>query len=1014
MPVREHYYTSYFNHEQNSAGFQIKAMSPGITPDMQQVIARLIAYRIPPTANEYAIETHPVALRYIYRDAQESILLCSQSSGNDTNGRPGNFFADTLLLEPQGFDLVPPIFYWRSPFWKKRDESSQSQLPLRETLDIEPSLDIERVWEFLAVPQRREQFYKLMCAVVHYERTQRRIVIIDTNENVALWIAAVSCMLPPSYRPLLSFATYHHDPYQAQFMMVGTTTDSAFRASAEQYYTFFILNALVGKVSEVDPSPYASLTSQAMSEQRFEELLLPFFDEYVHRFPLPARIDAQLDAMARYRQLLTRSKAVVLNADEIAAISTVLSVFEQKTIVADDLKELSQLGKIMLSSYKLCKARAEAAQDRGEDISDLEVELKRHKDQYNKRLCKLLDDNKFAMPERLLEQVQIYTKELLTSRTSKQAEQAAQEIGELRQSKGVAVDDLLNQAAYVSWLVAQLQEASPQQYQRMWQYIGPWLHPGEVTQPLLLMSLHLADMLFESQREEERTKLWHVLQEAMKGNERQWLKIAVEGDVNSSGPTLMDFYYSLVKSFPLEQRTTYREMIPLENKNLIGFEIQSDVTNACATSGLQGGLGRVKQWATYAKHSPQISSNNAIAFGLEQLRKHCRSEEWAQLAPVILLSSELAPLTEKTESQLVEATFAHLRFSQMNPEHHKLYERYQDYALLSSQGKTMLAGIQAMEKGVLEPVLAGQINQYMTTLTRNVYSEEISSFLAHFCRGTIHHEQHRLLINALFVTEYYREFWRAYWLLLAQVLSASECTRQAVMMMDFWFRARADTDYFSSPYLPQTFLLNLADNLTEIQKSRGNSIQSFLLAAEKKDWYSQIQDIFTEKKNVLATAGQAVLGQLQRFKPKEQQDEAAEKELQEKNVRDAVWNILKKNNVQKMHRQKLIGVYEASSREIFWTYYWQYLFFNCPASEAIKLFSFWFDDAYNFFENTPIVHEFFIRYLAGVRKAQHAKEFAQRARELHNAATYNGQPRYGWYPLVSESFRNVPSGRFGR
>src|SRR5258708_33655292 len=114
MSILQHYYTSYTNQETGSTGFQVKAMSPGISPDLQATIARLIAYHVPPMLEEHDVSTHPIALRYYYKGQDQCILLCSQSNGKDPNGRPGNFFAHTLVLDPAVLTSVPPIFYWHS------------------------------------------------------------------------------------------------------------------------------------------------------------------------------------------------------------------------------------------------------------------------------------------------------------------------------------------------------------------------------------------------------------------------------------------------------------------------------------------------------------------------------------------------------------------------------------------------------------------------------------------------------------------------------------------------------------------------------------------------------------------------------------------------------------------------------------------------------------------------------------------------------------------------------------
>src|SRR5260370_25817275 len=102
-----------------------------------------------------------------------------------------------------------------------------------------------------------------MWGLVEWNRMQGRVVILDKTDNVAQWIAALTIMLPPDYRPLLSFATYHHDPYQSQFMVTGTSSDSSFRASPDEYMSYFILNAETGRISDVEISPYTIEANQA-------------------------------------------------------------------------------------------------------------------------------------------------------------------------------------------------------------------------------------------------------------------------------------------------------------------------------------------------------------------------------------------------------------------------------------------------------------------------------------------------------------------------------------------------------------------------------------------------------------------------------------------------------------------------------------------------------------------------------------------------------------------------------
>ncbi|HLZ63266.1 MAG TPA: hypothetical protein VKR06_40555 [Ktedonosporobacter sp.] len=303
MNVRQYYYTSYVHRATGNAGFQIKAMSPGIPADLQAMLAHLIEYRIPPGCDIGKLETHPVALRYVYEGPGTGMLLCSQSCGQDEHGRPGNFFAHALLLEEDLITRVPPICYWKSPFWRNADPQEYTDivsLPLLSLPDQAFLLEGEQIWTFLMQGNRPLWLYQLLCAIIHSGRSGRRIVLLDSAEHVALWIAAANYLLPPPYRPLLTFATYHHDPYQAPYLITGTTADSSFKASHEDYLSYFVLNAQEGIVSSAPPSPYARLAVRAVCAGRYEDILQPFFAEYAPASPQSARFDGELDLLALY------------------------------------------------------------------------------------------------------------------------------------------------------------------------------------------------------------------------------------------------------------------------------------------------------------------------------------------------------------------------------------------------------------------------------------------------------------------------------------------------------------------------------------------------------------------------------------------------------------------------------------------------------------------------------------------------------------------------------------------
>ena len=355
--VRQYYYTSYVHAATGRAGFQIKAMSPGLSPRDQALLARLIDYRIPPALDAREIETHPVALRY-YIDDDRCMLLCSQSCGADEYSRPGNFFAHALVLSPQSFASTAPILFWKSPFWRGSDPEERpriASLPILPAFDVAPSLDIAEVWRFLEHEQRRALLLPLLCAVVYSSGTHRRIIIRDTAEHVALWIAAVSYLLPPAYRPLLTFATYHHDPRQTPYLITGTSANSLFQPTEEDQRSYFILDGETGASSAVALSPYAALAAAAAHPERYETLL-PLFT-HARRFPAPVAIDERLDQLALYAHI--QNGVGALTAGDVSVIHCALNAFEQQTAFTED--ECEELRRMARALYRTRQERTSPA-----------------------------------------------------------------------------------------------------------------------------------------------------------------------------------------------------------------------------------------------------------------------------------------------------------------------------------------------------------------------------------------------------------------------------------------------------------------------------------------------------------------------------------------------------------------------------------------------------------------------------------------------------------------------------
>jgi hypothetical protein len=512
MSMQQFYYTSYVHRIAGTAGFHMKAMSPGISPDLQLLLERLAAYRIPPALNAAHIETHPIALRYHYRNEQECILLCSQSSGTDELGRPGNFFAHGLILEHDLFTCVPPIFFWKSSFWQKQDTQERSHvvsLPVLNAFDEEPTLELEEIWRFLVHDQRRVLLHKLLSAVISSGTTQRRIVIIDDVEHVVMWVAAVSCLLPPAYRPLLTFATFHHNPYQSLSLITGTTGAPFFRATAEEYQSFFVLNALTGATSDILPSPYADLAMAFAEPGLYETKLLRLFSDYMQRFPYAPVIDEQLDHLAYYSHIVLSQSDASLTSQERKSLRTALSSFENlPSFTRGDIDELSQIATVLRE-----KRRAAL-------LPPVEGEYL--------RVLALLQNCQGAVEAIVLEELLFAVEQCMISEKASSHVLPIPGLCQLYGEERVLA--MLNSAPCLQQLCEQMEKAHCDQLSTLWNMVGAYIQPTRDSLDTILISLRKIVQLWNQQNTHEIYSLLQEMLLAVNGHSQQWLQLLYQLD----------------------------------------------------------------------------------------------------------------------------------------------------------------------------------------------------------------------------------------------------------------------------------------------------------------------------------------------------------------------------------------------------------------------------------------------------------------------------------------------------
>ncbi|HEY2291403.1 MAG TPA: hypothetical protein VGM86_11940 [Thermoanaerobaculia bacterium] len=309
MKALQLHYTSCRRGQSGNAGFQTRALTPGIRPDEQREIERRGVYRPPrsaplePTAEEIARD-FPRAFRAYRLESGRLALTRSVYTGRDYSGRWGNFFAHTLVLEDGAAPALWPIDLYEWSGWTDaldpaRDtEESPPPLPVAELDAIRPaeSFRIAELRELLGEqPGRAELLARMGRAVLLGVETSRSLVIRDSPTNVLYWIACLQKLFPPLQAWALSSSSYQDDPRGCADLN-GTTGETGFTFDeSERRYRFYMFDLETGEQSEVpgtdDDYPAVASRWLAGDPGRLERFFT-FMRRFEARRPAPDLVSA--------------------------------------------------------------------------------------------------------------------------------------------------------------------------------------------------------------------------------------------------------------------------------------------------------------------------------------------------------------------------------------------------------------------------------------------------------------------------------------------------------------------------------------------------------------------------------------------------------------------------------------------------------------------------------------------------------------------------------------------------
>lgn len=844
MAVLQLYWTVWNNAEQGFNGEQVKAASPHLTDDMikqaRDKTRGLFFYETPVGVDALDIDAHPVALRYGRIAPDTCVFLRCRYTGPDqsmehTHGgysdiRYGNRFIHALFLSPRDFAVAAPVLYWESPFWKPSDpEPGMHDLPELKSFQEQPSLSRSEVWDFIKREDRRDLLYPLLCAVLaaDADRNPRPIVIVDRAPHVAHWIAAVTLLLPPAHRMLLTFTTYsphfpsptHPSPFTITGIFPGTPIDVR-----RDFMDFFILDASRRTTGAVEDSRYARWAVDKALADRYDSEVSPILQAAALR-PAPHHLGDYLDGLLVYSDAVNPKRQNPWSELEVQSMHELTDALSRAApLQADRLDALIQLHSSYLRGLRLAWLRA--------DVQDAE-------DYW--RTVESLQQHDRNAPVHLQPDVETALEVLLATR---RADEGVRMLGKLRHICG---DDMLSQAIQPKLLHQFLAPSHPDTPQRVlliWQNVGELLAPSSGWQNLLELSLRLAYPEESAQSDATRARLSSALGRVCRGQALGWLQVAVQA-VQSRGSlpcaTLNEFYYALVREVrdPAARRE-YRSVVEKVCRDVADFEFRRDLASADPAAV----VATLERWSAGPPQSQSLV-RRTLPDILRDARARLTPTEWRSTACLLLLAPHLSPfLSQEMQTQLVQDVVANSSLQQISPDEQAVYRKYHQYPGLPDELTARMRALLALSTGQLDGQAATWLHRLVVQLDEHDYALVCEQLMQRCFADVAEAETHGNVVMACYVPHRAEAFWRLYWDHLEPTFAMPTRSEFLVDLLTFWFRQAPDI-LGGVPYIVPEFFLKLPGEITRVKKQRGfrETWARVVMLAGDTGWFTRLEPL---------------------------------------------------------------------------------------------------------------------------------------------------------------------------
>ncbi|CAL9419843.1 hypothetical protein SUDANB121_01847 [Nocardiopsis dassonvillei] len=248
MGFAQLYYTSCEHGLSGYAGYQFNAATPGVDQRVLREVERFTVYE-PPGGR---VEEHPVNLCYSPDLGGYPVVSRIVSCGPDPSGRPGNYFAHSLV--GAGGPLAAEL--WDAEFWTSAPVADPD-LPVLEVPGGPLGRDRTGAWVRRHPP---ELVVRLLAAVDAAVGGDRPVVLVADSATVAHWVAALAHLLPPDRARGMAFATYSADPQETFAHVLGVPPGGDLEPLRGR---FTVVDPVVGAVDALPEPPPAARAAAA-------------------------------------------------------------------------------------------------------------------------------------------------------------------------------------------------------------------------------------------------------------------------------------------------------------------------------------------------------------------------------------------------------------------------------------------------------------------------------------------------------------------------------------------------------------------------------------------------------------------------------------------------------------------------------------------------------------------------------------------------------------------------------